>query len=71
VVCPFADGADALRLLEATAFDLIISDVDMAGVDGMELLLRIHQRGRHMPVVPYRLAKLQEDRAPVRGPPKS
>jgi len=45
------DGADALRLLETTAFDLIISDVYMAGVDGMELLLRIHQRHSHVPVV--------------------
>jgi CheY-like chemotaxis protein len=51
VVCPFADGADALRLLESMRFELIISDVDMVEVDGMELLLRIHQRGRHMPVL--------------------
>lgn len=46
-----ADGDQALRLLADSRFDLVITDVYMAAVDGMELLLRIHQRGFDMPVV--------------------
>ena len=46
-----ADGAEALRLLEDLSFDLIITDVYLASVDGMELLVRIKQRGLDVPVV--------------------
>jgi CheY-like chemotaxis protein len=46
-----ADGAEALQLLEAVRFDLVITDVYMASVDGMELLVRIQQRGVPVPVV--------------------
>jgi DNA-binding NtrC family response regulator len=46
-----ADGAQALQLLAEVRFDLVITDVYMAPVDGIELLLRIHQRGLEMPVV--------------------
>ena len=46
-----ADGAEALELLDGVRFDLIISDVYMASVDGMELLVRIQQRGLRVPVV--------------------
>ena len=46
-----ADGAEALRLLEVSHFDLVITDVYMATVDGMELLMRIRQRGLNVPVV--------------------
>lgn len=46
-----ADGAEALQLLDGVRFDLVITDVYMAPVDGMELLVRIHQRGLDVPVV--------------------
>ena len=46
-----ADGQQALRLLETTRVDLIISDVYMADMDGMELLVRIQQLDLHVPVV--------------------
>jgi DNA-binding NtrC family response regulator len=46
-----ADGAEVLRLLETTRCDLLITDVYMAEVDGMELLVRIQLRGLRMPVV--------------------
>ena len=46
-----ADGVEALQLLDAVRFDLVISDVYMAAVDGMELLVRIQQRGHQVPVV--------------------
>jgi CheY-like chemotaxis protein len=45
------DGSQALRLLESTAFDVVVTDVYMATVDGMELLVRIQQRGLSVPVV--------------------
>lgn len=45
------DGAQALALLEIIQFDLVITDVYMAAVDGMELLTRIKQRGHRVPVV--------------------
>jgi len=45
------DGADALRLLEVSSFDLVITDAYMASLDGMELLARIQQRGIDVPVV--------------------
>ena len=46
-----ADGAEALRLLDSMPFDLVITDVYMATLDGMELLVRIQQRGFQVPVV--------------------
>ncbi|HUK67436.1 MAG TPA: response regulator [Streptosporangiaceae bacterium] len=45
------DGAEALQLLDGVRFDLVITDVYMECVDGMELLVRIHQRGLNVPVV--------------------
>ena len=45
------DGSDALPLLDVVSFDLVITDAYMAGVDGMELLVRIQQRGNPVPVV--------------------
>jgi len=46
-----ADGAEALELLKTTPFDLIVSDVFMAEMDGMELLMRIQQLELNVPVV--------------------
>jgi two-component system chemotaxis response regulator CheY len=46
-----SDGAEALDLVDGIRFDLIITDVYMAAMDGMELLIRIHQRGFRPPVV--------------------
>jgi len=45
------DGVQALDLLEIIPFDLVLTDVYMAAVDGMELLTRIKQRGHRVPVV--------------------
>jgi CheY-like chemotaxis protein len=45
------DGVEALKLLETIPFDLVITDVYMVAVDGMELLVRMQQRGFQIPVV--------------------
>lgn len=45
------DGAEALHQLETVPFDLVVTDAYMAEMDGMELLIRIQQRGLRIPVV--------------------
>jgi CheY-like chemotaxis protein/anti-sigma regulatory factor (Ser/Thr protein kinase) len=37
------DGKEALACLESTPYDLVITDVRMPGLDGLELLQRIHE----------------------------
>jgi len=44
-------GEEALPLLDIVPFDLVITDVYMAAVDGMELLTRIQQKGLAIPIV--------------------
>ena len=36
-----ADGVEALALIESTPFDMIISDIKMPRMDGIELLKKI------------------------------
>jgi DNA-binding NtrC family response regulator len=44
-------GGDALRLLEAHAVDMIISDVSMPNMSGFELLRAVKQRTPHVQVI--------------------
>ncbi len=46
-----SDGGEALRLLAILPFDLIVTDVYMSGMDGMELLSRAKAQGYRQPVV--------------------
>jgi len=46
-----SDGGEALKLLNDTAVDLIVSDVQMQPVDGRELLRRLQQRASAPPVL--------------------
>ena len=51
VVTSASDGHDALAVLEAQAPDLLVSDVVMPGIDGVELVERIGARWPRLPVV--------------------
>ncbi len=44
-------GAEAARLLSAEAFDLLISDIRMPGMSGLDLLKVAHQRDPDLPVI--------------------
>jgi DNA-binding NtrC family response regulator len=46
-----ADGEEALELLAQQSFDLVISDLKMPGVDGLELLRRIKERDQGTEVI--------------------
>lgn len=38
------DGSEALQHLEAASFDMLVSDVDMPGLDGLTLAARVAKR---------------------------
>jgi two-component system response regulator FlrC len=46
-----ADGGEAMKVLNDTAVDLVVSDVQMHPVDGRELLRRLQQRQAPPPVL--------------------
>jgi EAL domain-containing protein (putative c-di-GMP-specific phosphodiesterase class I)/ActR/RegA family two-component response regulator len=45
------DGAAAARALEASSFDVIFSDIDMPGMDGIQLLEQVRRSDLDVPVV--------------------
>jgi two-component system response regulator PilR (NtrC family) len=45
------NGLDALRLFESSPFDLVISDIQMPGLNGIELLERIKRQAPEVPVL--------------------
>jgi DNA-binding NtrC family response regulator len=51
VVAGASSGAEALKLLEASKFDLVILDVKMPGMDGLDTLCEIMKTKRNLPVV--------------------
>ncbi len=54
VVHPFSDGRVALGLLEesgAPPFDLVMSDINMEGLDGFDVIHRVKTSRPHLPVV--------------------
>lgn len=50
-VCPASDGPSALEQLDKRKVDLVITDLSMPGMDGLELLHAIRERDEHMPVI--------------------
>ncbi|MFZ4397390.1 MAG: sigma-54-dependent transcriptional regulator [Kiritimatiellia bacterium] len=45
------DGSAALKLLSEQSFDLMISDIRMTPMDGMELFRNVHDQWPHLPVI--------------------
>jgi two-component system, chemotaxis family, sensor kinase CheA len=63
-VADVPDGAEAMRILQAEAFDLVVSDVDMPQLDGIGLTqwIRAQPRISSMPVVLITAAAQADDR---------
>ena len=51
VVGSTGDGMDAIKLIEKTDLDIIIMDLVLAGVDGLEVLEQMSQMERKRPMV--------------------
>lgn len=45
------DGSAALAAVQAQRPDLIILDINMPGLDGLQVLRRLHDIDRHLPVI--------------------
>lgn len=50
-VFPAADGAEGLELFEDHKPDIIIADLLMPGIDGLEMIRRLREKGSHVHVV--------------------
>ena len=46
-----ASGEDGLRLFEQETFDVVITDITMPGMSGMEVLAKVRQREADIPVI--------------------
>jgi len=59
-----ANGFEALKLLPQNAFDIILTDINMPDINGLELLsyLKNHPSYRTIPVVIISTEKSEQDR---------
>ena len=46
-----ADGKQALEIIKSTALDAVITDLQMPGMDGLDLIQEVHKTYSHIPVV--------------------
>jgi len=51
VVVECQSGAHAVSLLDQEPFDIVLSDIGMPGVDGIDLLRHVHERDPFVPVI--------------------
>lgn len=62
-----ATGGEALALTEHTGYDLIILDLGLPDVDGLDLLVRLRARGLAVPVIVLTARTDDRERAMARG----
>ncbi|MBI5598705.1 MAG: response regulator [Deltaproteobacteria bacterium] len=46
-----ASGEEALKRLEASSIDLVLLDIKMPGMDGVEVLRKIKEKWKDLPVI--------------------
>jgi CheY-like chemotaxis protein len=56
------DGEEALRILASTTFDAIFMDVQLPGIDGLEVTRRFRNTSRQTPVIGVTAHTSREDR---------
>jgi len=56
-----ADGREALRLITKENFDLLIADIKMPGMHGLDLIERIRERNKVIPIIICSAYRLMED----------
>jgi len=56
-----ADGREALRLITKENFDLLIADIKMPGIHGLDLIERIRERNKTIPIIVCSAYRLMED----------
>jgi PAS domain S-box-containing protein len=56
-------GEAAMRMIESERPDVMLSDIGMPGIDGYELIARLHERGVHLPSATLTAYARDEDRA--------
>ena len=58
------DGAEALSYLKTEPFDILVSDVEMPRMDGLELTENVRKESRleHLPLILVTALESQEDR---------
>ena len=65
VVETASDGVEAMRLLKSQHVDLLITDVQMPGMDGFALLMQV-RKDPYLAGLPLILISAQDDRSSVR-----
>ena len=69
VVLAASGGEQALELLDKAAVDVVVSDIQMDGMDGFELTRLLRQQGgtRGLPVILVSMSESEEDRSQGRA----
>jgi CheY-like chemotaxis protein len=56
-----ADGREALRLVTKEDYDLLIADIKMPGMHGLDLIERVRERNKDIPIIICSAYRLMED----------